>query len=220
MAFVLNSPAFADGHRIPKRYAQDGGNLSPPLEWRDPPPGTRSFALVVEDADAPRNLTRHWAVCDIPAGCTHLAEGAGNAVPAALRQAVNDFGNPRYDGPAPLEGRDRHTYRFLLAALDVERLDLPPSFAVVELCAAAQPHIIREAEMVGTYERLATPVGRRARKPSKGEPVIEAGDAGGPNEGRNITTADLDHDAGEPPPDVLEPIAFTGEKPSEKKKDR
>ena len=132
MAFVLNSPAFADGDAIPKKHAQDGDNLSPPLEWRDPPPGTRSFVLMVEDADAPRNLARHWAVSDIPADCGRLAEGAGNAAKATLRHAVNDFGNLRYDGPAPLEGRKRHTYRFLLAALDVEHLDLPQSFAAAE----------------------------------------------------------------------------------------
>jgi Raf kinase inhibitor-like YbhB/YbcL family protein len=221
MAFVLNSPAFADGDAIPKKHAQDGDNLSPPLEWRDPPPGTRSFVLMVEDADAPRNLARHWAVSDIPADCGRLAEGAGNAAKATLRHAVNDFGNLRYDGPAPLEGRKRHTYRFLLAALDIEHLDLPQSFAAAELWAAAQPHIIRAAEMLGTYERLTAPAARHAsQKPSKGEPVVEAGDAGGPGAGRNITTADLDHDAGGPPPNALEPMAFSGGKPSEKKKDR
>src|SRR3546814_2532043 len=62
MAFTLRSPAFAGDDRSPHRFARDGANLSPPLEWSDPPEGTRSYALIVADPDAPRGMCRHWAV--------------------------------------------------------------------------------------------------------------------------------------------------------------
>ncbi|TGP21357.1 YbhB/YbcL family Raf kinase inhibitor-like protein, partial [Mesorhizobium sp. M1D.F.Ca.ET.234.01.1.1] len=68
MAFTLESPAFENGQAIPERYVRNGGNLSPPLQWKNAPAGTRSFLLVVEDPDAPRGMFRHWAVYDIPAG--------------------------------------------------------------------------------------------------------------------------------------------------------
>lgn len=86
MPLTLRSPAFADGERIPDRFARTGDNLSPPLDWQDAPEGTRSFLLIVEDPDAPGGTFRHWAVFDLPADRTGLEEGAA-ARPHMLAEA-------------------------------------------------------------------------------------------------------------------------------------
>lgn len=154
MAFVLNSPAFPDGHEIPRKHARDGENLSPPLEWQDPPPGTQSYMLIVEDPDAPSGTFRHWAVYNIDAGRNRLPEGvSAGGWTDSLSHGVNDFGNPQYDGPQPPRGHGKHHYHFRLGALDVPSLDLPPTASTDEVLEEARPHIIAEAEMVGTYER-------------------------------------------------------------------
>ena len=77
MPFELKSPAFSNEQRIPVKYTGDGENLSPPLEWSDPPPGTKSFALVVEDPDAPSGIFRHWGLYNIMAERRMLPEGVG-----------------------------------------------------------------------------------------------------------------------------------------------
>lgn len=151
MALKLTSLALAEGKRIPDEYARDGENLSPPLQWSDAPEGTKSFALVVEDPDAPSGMFRHWAVYDIPAGEERLVEGAGET--GELNQGVNDFGNARYDGPQPPRGHGTHHYHFRLAALDTDRLDIGGRQSAEEIWEAVQPHIVEEAELVGTYER-------------------------------------------------------------------
>lgn len=152
MAFMLKSSAFSDGERIPEEFARDGSNLSPPLEWSGAPEGTKSFLLVVEDPDAPRGMFRHWAVYDIPPGRQRLEEGAGRRG-ADLKQGANDFGNPTYDGPQPPEGHGTHRYRFRLAALDTDHLDIAPRERAEAIWEAAQANILDEAELVGTYER-------------------------------------------------------------------
>jgi Raf kinase inhibitor-like YbhB/YbcL family protein len=152
MDFLMRSPAFRDGDRIPDRFTAYADNVSPPLEWEGAPEGARSFVLVVEDPDAPKGTFRHWGVWDIPAGRNRIDEGTGSdgGRPA---QARNDFGNARWDGPRPPEGHGVHHYHFRLAALDIDRLDLRPGATVEEVREAARPHIIAEADLVGTYER-------------------------------------------------------------------
>lgn len=152
MALKLNSPAFADGERIPRRFVRDGANLSPPLEWSGLPEGTRSLALIVEDPDAPRGMFRHWAAYDIPPDKAGLDEGEGRRS-ADLHQGANDFGNAAYDGPQPPSGHGPHHYHFKLAALDVDHLDVGPRQRAEAVWAAAEPHVIAEAELVGLFER-------------------------------------------------------------------
>lgn len=149
MAFTVESSAFRNGEPIPDRHVRDGENLSPPLRWRDAPPGTRSFALVAEDPDAPRGTFRHWAVYNIDGARTELPEGA---TAESRGHGVNDFGNAHYDGPQPPKGHGVHHYHFRLMALDVETLDLPPKADVEAVAAAARPHVLAEAELVGTFE--------------------------------------------------------------------
>lgn len=150
MPFQLRSPNITDGGPVPERYTGDGANLSPPLEWSDPPPGTKSLALVVEDPDAPGGSFWHWGVCNIDAGQRELPEGAGGA---RFEVAVNDFSRAAYGGPHPPKGDGPHHYHFRLVALDVETLELPPSPKVKHLWRAAQSHIVGQTELVATYER-------------------------------------------------------------------
>jgi Raf kinase inhibitor-like YbhB/YbcL family protein len=142
--FTLTSEAFADRQAIPVEFTCDGPDRPPPLAWSEAPKGTRSFALVVDDPDAPSGTFRHWAIYDIPAS----ARSPGGDFP----QAVNDFGKPGYGGPCPPKGHGPHHYRFKLFALDVERLDLSnPKVAQVE--AEAEKHILGRAQLTGIYER-------------------------------------------------------------------
>ena len=153
MALELSSPAFADGERIPPRYARSGANISPPLRWSDAPPETRSFALIVEDPDAPRGTFRHWGVYDLSPLQDELPEDADTNHRLIFQETVNDFGSETYDGPQPPPGHGPHHYHFRLAALDVDRLDLDGGVKASEMWSAARPHIIAEAELVGVYEQ-------------------------------------------------------------------
>lgn len=150
MPFQISSPTIAARGTIPRRYTGDGENFSPPLEWSDPPPGTRSFALVVEDTDAPGGSFWHWGAYNIDANARQLPEGAARQ---PLAMAVNDFGHPTYGGPHPPRGDGPHRYHFRLAALDVEKLELAPSARVKQMWRAAQGHLLGETELVATYER-------------------------------------------------------------------
>lgn len=152
MTLHLKSAAFADGARIPDRHARKGENLSPALEWEGAPENTKSFALICEDPDAPSGTFRHWAVYGIGADRTRLPEGAAGDG-GEFKQATNDFGAAQYDGPQPPPGHGTHHYHFRLAALDVDRLDLPIGATVKDVWNAARPHILEETEIVGTYER-------------------------------------------------------------------
>jgi Raf kinase inhibitor-like YbhB/YbcL family protein len=153
MPLSLTSPAFPSGGMIPLKYTRDGQNVSPPLEWRDAPQQTRSYALVVEDPDAPSGTFRHWAIYNIAASETGLPESAFKAEPGDVAHGVNDFGNRHYDGPQPPKGHGPHHYHFRLAALDIARLNLPALTTAEEVWKAARPHVIAETEMVGIYER-------------------------------------------------------------------
>ena len=151
MVFVINSPAFANDHMIPVKHARDRDNVSPPLTWSGLPAGIRSFALIVEDPDAPSDTFRHWAIYNIPSDRTELPEGiASRARAEGLDQGMNDFGNVGYDGPQPPKEHGKHRYHFRLAALDVPRLDLPSRVTVEQVWQAARPHTIGVAELVGT----------------------------------------------------------------------
>jgi len=150
MPFALASPAFDNGQPIPATYSCDGTNISPPLAWRDAPSGTQSFILILDDPDAPGGVFRHWGVYNISAGQTALP---GGAKLNGLGRAINDFGRTGYDGPCPPPGHGLHHYHFRLAALDRATLDLGANVGVAALWRAAQPYVIGEAELLGTYSR-------------------------------------------------------------------
>ena len=143
----LTSSAFQDGQPIPTQYSCDGANQPPPLSWGEPPDGTKSFAIVVDDPDAPGGTYRHWGAYDIPESTRSIA--AGQKIGS---EATNDFGKPGYGGPCPPKGHGPHHYHFKLFALDVDKLDLAASPKVTDVESAAS-HAIGKAELIGTYER-------------------------------------------------------------------
>lgn len=152
MSFAVHSSAFTDGGVIPRRYTRDGDNLSPPLEWSDAPRGVRSFALICEDPDAPSGTFHHWAMCNIAPEQNSLPEGV-DAAAAGCDFAQNDFGNAAYDGPQPPRGHGVHHYHFKVVALDTDQIDISSVDDVDEFWRAVQPHVIAQAETVGTYQR-------------------------------------------------------------------
>ena len=144
----LTSSAFQNGEPIPTDYTCDGTNDTPTLAWADPPTATKSFAVVIDDPDAPGGTFRHWGVFDIPASARSV--GGGQRVGT---EATNDFGKRGYGGPCPPRGNGRHHYHFKLFALDTDKLGLSPSAKVIDVENAARQHAVAEGELVATYER-------------------------------------------------------------------
>ena len=144
----LASDAFREGQPIPVDYTCDGANRSPALAWGEPPQGTKSFALVIDDPDASSGTFRHWGLFDIPASTRTIAAGqsAGSSV-------ANDFGNRGYGGPCPPKGHGPHHYHFKLFALGIERLSLGADARVIDVENEASKHAVARGELVGTYER-------------------------------------------------------------------
>jgi Raf kinase inhibitor-like YbhB/YbcL family protein len=145
---LLTSDAFSDGGAIPPRFTCDGGGEIPLLKWSDPPTATKSFALVIDDPDAPGGTFRHWGVFDIRAAARFTGGEHSSGT-----EATNDFGNSGYGGPCPPEGNGPHHYHFKLFALDTEKLGLRAGAKIVDVENAARQHAIAKGELVGTYER-------------------------------------------------------------------
>jgi Raf kinase inhibitor-like YbhB/YbcL family protein len=151
----LTSPAFADGGEIPAEFTCQGKDSSPRLEWSGAPAGTKSFALIVDDPDAPdpkapKTVWVHWVLYDLPPSTTAIAEGAKGAPVAAARGGLNDWKRTGWGGPCPPIGR--HRYFFKLYALDVLLGDLgKPTKAQLE--KAIDGHVLERAELIGTYEK-------------------------------------------------------------------
>ncbi|MEA2181819.1 MAG: hypothetical protein QOF69_1004 [Solirubrobacteraceae bacterium] len=144
---TLRSPAFSNHESIPRRHAQDGENLAPPLEWSGVPDGTKAFAVVVHDPDAPLvDGYTHWVAYGIPGDATGLSEGGGDAV-----AGVNSSGDTGYRGPAPPPGHGVHHYYFWVYALD-EEIDLEPGLDRRALLERIEDHVIEQARLIGLYE--------------------------------------------------------------------
>ena len=152
MSLVLNSPAFDEGTQIPARFSRLGENILPPLIWNGAPADVKSYALMVEDPDAPNGTFRHCGVFNIPADWDGLPESAHVDPHGGPQFAENDFGNIRYDGPQPPKGHGLHHYHFRLAALDVPSLSVPVSAGVEAMWREAKKHTLSQAELIGTFE--------------------------------------------------------------------
>jgi Raf kinase inhibitor-like YbhB/YbcL family protein len=154
MTLQISSIAFTEGDRVPDRFTCSGEDISPPLSWAGVPAGTGSLVLLCDDPDAPAGTWHHWAVFDIAADSNGLDEAyPGDARVGGTRQAVNDFRRTGYGGPCPPPGHGVHHYRFRLLAVSIPGLDLGPSPSCPQVEAAAKPHLLEEAVLVGTYSR-------------------------------------------------------------------
>lgn len=134
---------------IPSKYTCDGEGISPPLAWSDPPIGTESIALLVDDPDAPDGPFVHWMIADLPPDVQHLEEGG--AVPHDAYVGESDAGTASYYGPCPPTGV--HRYRFHIYALDTTIGRRPKNRE--ELLSAIAGHVLDEGELVGTYQRAS-----------------------------------------------------------------
>ncbi|GAB4227722.1 MAG: YbhB/YbcL family Raf kinase inhibitor-like protein [Elainellaceae cyanobacterium] len=148
----LESSAFKADSTIPAKYTCDGDDRSPALSWDEPPEGTRSFALIMDDPDAPGRTFVHWVLYDLPADIRQLPEAVATdpLLVTGGVQGKNDFDRYGYGGPCPPGGS--HRYVFKLYALDTI-LDLPPGANKEQVIAAMDGHILAGAELVGLYSR-------------------------------------------------------------------
>jgi Raf kinase inhibitor-like YbhB/YbcL family protein len=153
-SFDLTSPAFSSGGPIPQKYTCQGEDISPALAWGDPPAGTKSFALIVDDPDAPGGTWVHWLVYNLPPETRELAEGAskssgGAQLPAGAVQGTSSFKRGDYGGPCPPSGQ--HRYYFRMVALDT-LLDASPMDKKA-LLQAMDGHILAQGEWMGVYQK-------------------------------------------------------------------
>lgn len=153
MSLTISSPSFSNGGDIAKKFTCDGEDVSPQLTWSAPPSGTKAFALLVDDPDAPVGNWNHWTMWNIPESTRSLAEGVNKVprLPDNSEQGMNDFHKPGYNGPCPPSGKP-HRYYFKLFALDT-KLTLKPGAAKRDLEAAMKGHILGQAEWMGRYGR-------------------------------------------------------------------
>jgi Raf kinase inhibitor-like YbhB/YbcL family protein len=160
--FTLTSPAIASGGTIAAaqvydRFGFSGQNVSPALSWSNAPAGTKSFALLMHDPDAPTGSGWwHWVVYNIPGDVTSLPAGAGDArrnlLPAGAVQGKTDFGTTGYGGPCPPPGKPHHYY-LRLYALKVAKLDVPAGAAPAAVGSSASANSLGKAELLGMYSR-------------------------------------------------------------------
>lgn len=151
MAFIVKVEGFNEGATIPSRFTCDGGDVSPAIEWAGEPSKTRSFALIMNDPDAPGGTWNHWLVWDIVASVHSLPEGKGHA--SLGKSGTNDFGRLGYGGPCPPKRRGSHRYYFRLFALDTPTLGVPEGGKRSALEKALKGHTIAETAYMGRYER-------------------------------------------------------------------
>jgi Raf kinase inhibitor-like YbhB/YbcL family protein len=152
-AMQLTSSAFQSGREIPSKYTCDGEDVSPLLRWQDPPAGTKAFALIADDPDAPGGTWVHWVIYDLPTETKDLTEGAAktDVLASGAKQGVNDFRKVGYGGPCPPTAA-AHRYYFKLYALDAAT-GLKPRATKEQVLEAIKGHVIGEAELIGRYKR-------------------------------------------------------------------
>jgi Raf kinase inhibitor-like YbhB/YbcL family protein len=153
MAFTLSSSAFAPGAEIPQQYTCKGADASPALAWSGTPAHAASFALIMDDPDAPSGTWVHWVLWNLPAKAQSLPEGVPKReqLDNGATQGRNSSHKTGYNGPCPPPGKP-HRYFFRLYALDA-KLDLAAGASRSQLDAAMKGHVLAQAEYMGTFHR-------------------------------------------------------------------
>ena len=154
MTLRLSSPAFLDGKPIPAKYTCEGEDVSPPLAWSGIPDGTKSLVLIVDDPDAPdpkapKMIWVHWVVYNLAPDGTGLAEGV-KVLPRDAIVGLNDWKRAAYGGPCPPIGRHRYFHKLYALSVVLPNLGRATKTKVE---AAMKGHILREAQLVGTYQK-------------------------------------------------------------------
>ena len=151
MAFNISSPAFEYGSKIPADHACEGDDVSPQLHWDGEPKGTVTFALIMEDPDAPGGTFTHWMVYNLPPDCHSLEKiiPIEKNMDNGAIQSKNDFGKIGYRGPCPPKGEE-HRYFFRIFALK-KKLTPESIHTREDFYESIKDHILDEAEYMGTY---------------------------------------------------------------------
>jgi Raf kinase inhibitor-like YbhB/YbcL family protein len=154
ISMELTSEAFVNGQSIPAKYACTGRNISPALTWNEPPAGTQSFALIVDDPDAPMGTWVHWVLFNIKSDTRNLQEDlpitGKNVDPNAIYVGKNSSGRIGYDGPCPPSGT--HRYYFKLYALDTT-INLLPGATKEQVLKEMEGHVLAQGELMGTFSK-------------------------------------------------------------------
>jgi Raf kinase inhibitor-like YbhB/YbcL family protein len=153
MNLQITSTAFSEGQPIPQKYTCQGSDISPPLAWTNGPTKTKSFALIMDDPDAPVGTWVHWVLYDLPANATGLPEDVAKTqvIANGAKQGMNTWPRLGYGGPCPPPGKP-HRYFFKLYALDA-MLDLKPGATKKDIEAAMKGRVLAEGQLMGTYQR-------------------------------------------------------------------
>ena len=153
MPLAISSPAFSNGGSIPKKFTCDGPDSSPQLSWKDAPAKTQTFALIMDDPDAPVGTWVHWVLYNLPATSNGLPEAVEKQeqLSSGALQGRNDFRKIGYGGPCPPAGNP-HRYYFKLYALD-SKLDLKAGATKAEVESAMKGHTLGQTELIGRYGR-------------------------------------------------------------------
>ena len=146
----LTSDAFTNGQSIPAKYSCLGKNTSPALAWTEPPAGTQTLALIVDDPDAPGRTWTHWVLFNLPPDTRALPEDYSAPEGSGILTGKNSSGMNRYEGPCPPSGT--HRYYFRLYALDIA-LSLAPGATKAQLLKEMEGHILQQAELMGTFSQ-------------------------------------------------------------------
>ena len=160
--FTVTSTNISPGGKIADAqvfngFGCKGGNISPELSWSSAPAGTKSFAILMHDPDAPTGSGWwHWVVYNIPATVSSIPAGAGdpkkNLLPSGALMGRTDFGDPGYGGPCPPPGRP-HRYYVRVYALKVDKLEVPSDATAAFVGFSVRMHALATAELMGTYGR-------------------------------------------------------------------
>ena len=149
----LTSTAFEPGGSIPSKHTGEGEDVSPALSWSNAPDGTKAFAVICHDPDAPLVSPAgtygfvHWVLYNIPGSTTALAEGC-----AEFTNGKTDFGSEVYGGPMPPNGHGKHQYYYWILALN-QQVDLQAGLTMWQLLKSIEPNLMGMNRLVGTYER-------------------------------------------------------------------
>jgi hypothetical protein len=149
-SFTLESPSFSQHGIVQKTCTCEGVNRSPAVRWSGTPENTKSFALVMQDPDAPLGLWIHWFIYNLPATTSSLSENATD-LPKKAFVGANSWERRRYDGPCPPRGATHH-YEIVLYALDAT-LTLPERTGYRELQMAMKGHVLASTQITATYQR-------------------------------------------------------------------
>ena len=203
----LTSNAFQDGQPIPMQYTCDGRDQTPALSWGEPPRRTKSFALVIDDPDAPSGTFRHWGVFDIPASARSI--GGGQRIGT---EVTNDFGKIGYGGPCPPKGHGPHHYHFKLFALDVDRLGVEAGARIEDVEAAAQEHALGQSRADRHVRAEVIQFGSKLVRPERSREAAQSRALGTTAEQTplRLRSGRTRLAPGSPPPDLLDELERFG----------